>query len=122
MKLNLVNICLSIFLVFLMVFFLLLPHFRKSKIEALNPSNYARKGSGFYFPTNQREQQDHELTFAGEDAAHMSLPFVQEGIVYIATPLKTTFTLEQKSKTKALNDQKDFLDDIVFEADEKAHW
>ena len=36
MKLNLVNISLSIFLVFLMVFFLLLPHFRKSKIEALN--------------------------------------------------------------------------------------
>ena len=35
MKLNLVNICLSIFLVFLMVFFLLLPHFRKSKMENL---------------------------------------------------------------------------------------
>ena len=45
MKLNLVNICLSIFLVFLMVFFLLLPHFRKSKIEALD-SNKSTLMSG----------------------------------------------------------------------------
>ena len=41
MKLNLVNICLSFFLLFLIVFFLLLPHFRKSKIEPLDGSNFS---------------------------------------------------------------------------------
>ena len=35
MKFNLVNMCLSSFLLFLIVFFLLLPHFEELKIEAM---------------------------------------------------------------------------------------
>ena len=54
MKLNLVNICLSFFLLFLIVFFLLLPHFRKSKIEALNGDENLEKG-GITFPNPQKE-------------------------------------------------------------------
>ena len=74
MKLNLVNICLSIFFVFLIVFFLLLPHFRESKIEAFNPRKYARNGDDFEYLWSEKEGsyvENVDKNLLGELESHM---------------------------------------------------
>ena len=82
MKLNLVNICLSIFLVFLIVFFLLLPRFRKSKIEALNGFNSPELLGG-----TGRKLQEEYVVMKSDARSHASVvsPWQEEVFEVIRT-------------------------------------
>mgnify|MGYP001393218739 CR=1 FL=1 len=101
MKLNLVNICLSIFFVFLIVFFLLLPHFRESKIEALKVRKYAPYDLAFD-------------KFLLDNVEYYMSGFYPSKRLFV-NRIKETFPRGKISINKALNDTSELREKGVFE-------